>query len=145
MQEDFLNWAMRYGFEHDDPDALCTWRSSHDYRCLRFERAADQWAAPNIDHFRDEDDYGGSDDIACLINYGSQPGDWCPNGTACINDNLDKDYLGLPDLTAFCTLCRCISRDGERGLSHVEKCPDGTLMRVCDKPCWHCNEKLNQL
>ena len=103
------------------------------------------------------DAYSGIDEIAHLINYGSQPGDWRPSGGDWVPDgweydsdldddkNLDTEFLGMPGLTAFCTICGTINRDGERGLSHVEKKPDGTLMRVCDKPCRSCRDVYNQI
>ena len=92
------------------------------------------------------DAYDGMDDIAHLINYGSQPGDWRPSGGYDSDDeNLDPEYLYLPGLTAFCTICGMINRFGERGLSHVEKKPNGKLMRVCDKPCRSCRDEYDQI
>ena len=49
-------------------------------------------------------------------------GDHVPNswgGDATDNTNYDHDYLGMPDLTSLCTVCRQI-RPNEPRLSHVE-------------------------
>ena len=101
-----------------------------------------------------------------LINYGSRPGEWRPGGGDHVPEgwvgydtfdrNLDTDYLGMPDLTSFCTSCREI-RPNEPLLSHVEIREfrvrvrldvragvhvrlrvAGEGMRVCDALCQRC-------
>ena len=77
--------------------------------------------------------------LAHLINYGSQPGQWQPSGGDQVPDgwigdgmpehNPDPQYLGMPDLTSFCTLCNRI-RPGEPHLSRVEARPDSKPMRA---------------
>ena len=108
-----------------------------------------QFATPEIPGQTCDDDGGlsGADMLGDLINYGSRPGEWRPGGgdhvpDGCVGDgahdrNLDTDYLGMPDLTSFCTSCREI-RPGEGRLSHVEARPSGEPFRVCDQLCMRC-------
>ena len=106
-------------------------------------------ATPKIAGLTCDDDGGlsGVDVLGDRINYGSRPGEWQPSGGDHVPDgwvgdgtldrNLDADYLGMPDLTSFCTGCRTI-RSGEGGLSHVEARPGGEPFRVCDHMCRRC-------
>ena len=71
----------------------------------------------------------GADCLSDQVNYGSRLGEWQPSGGDHVPDgwgedgvldgNHDGDYLGMPDLTSFCTICRQIRRE-EPHLSHVE-------------------------
>jgi hypothetical protein len=109
----------------------------------------------------------GADCLSDQVNYGSRLGEWQPSGGDHVPDgwgedgvldgNHDGDYLGMPDLTSFCTICRQIRRE-EPHLSHVEVrdvqvhvrvrvrmaaahvrlCVTNELMRVCDAMCRRC-------
>lgn len=99
------------------------------------------------------DDFRGMDSIAELINYGSQPEQWQPSGgdhmpegwvgDGTSDHNLDPTYLGMPDLTSFCTLCNRI-RPGEVNLSRVEARSDGKAVRTYSCTCMPVTDALQQ-
>ena len=103
----------------------CTWRGNDLVDCC-----AVMIPGVTCDHYRSLNDLGN------LLNYGSRPGEWQPGGSH-VPENLDTDYLGLPDLTNFCTSCKRI-RSEEFRLSHVEARSSGELFRVCDRLCQSC-------
>ena len=168
VRDDFVQWLRGQDivppFQHSDLSArLHDWRSSPEYQHTKTARIAEQCTcADNLSCICTYDGesatvdipgvtcdyYDGLNSLGDLLNYGTRPGEWTPNGPVpepVRTVPFHLQMLDTPEVTSFCMSCGTL-RPHECGLSHVGQHIDGSLRRFANNPwCRQCRNDMNSM